>query len=196
MIEDAESGRWDSNPRHLAWEASALPTELRPRAQDSSHPAGIGLRLRHHLNAISSGRERAQAGAERVVGTADERPRRDYSEYPSVTSPLCAANAARTSSFSRSTTLRSRAFARAQPRPRRTRQERSSVRGGLLPGRAECFLVSWLHIAEGHRRRCRPRGCASIPGPEVFPDSLMHFFRAGFSDVWPTMGFLTIASLK
>src|SRR6266851_7500433 len=24
------SGRWDSNPRHLAWEASALPTELRP----------------------------------------------------------------------------------------------------------------------------------------------------------------------
>jgi hypothetical protein len=26
-----ESGRWDSNPRHLAWEASALPAELRPR---------------------------------------------------------------------------------------------------------------------------------------------------------------------
>src|SRR6476660_5940153 len=25
------SGRRDSNPRHLAWEASALPTELRPR---------------------------------------------------------------------------------------------------------------------------------------------------------------------
>src|SRR5438034_11513659 len=26
------SGRRGSNPRHLAWEASALPTELRPRA--------------------------------------------------------------------------------------------------------------------------------------------------------------------
>jgi hypothetical protein len=34
------SGRWDSNPRHLAWEASALPTELRPR---SLHPS----RVRH-----------------------------------------------------------------------------------------------------------------------------------------------------
>ncbi len=25
------SGRWDSNPRHPAWEADTLPTELRPR---------------------------------------------------------------------------------------------------------------------------------------------------------------------
>src|SRR5690606_22483885 len=25
------SGRWDSNPRQLAWEASTLPTELHPR---------------------------------------------------------------------------------------------------------------------------------------------------------------------
>ena len=33
----ARSGRWDSNPRHLAWEASALPTELRPRGLDLSH---------------------------------------------------------------------------------------------------------------------------------------------------------------
>jgi hypothetical protein len=32
------SGRWDSNPRHLAWEASALPTELRPR---SLHPSRV-----------------------------------------------------------------------------------------------------------------------------------------------------------
>jgi hypothetical protein len=32
------SGRRGSNPRHLAWEASALPTELRPRSVDSSPP--------------------------------------------------------------------------------------------------------------------------------------------------------------
>jgi hypothetical protein len=38
----SRSGRWDSNPRHLAWEASALPTELRPRSQDSSHVAAPG----------------------------------------------------------------------------------------------------------------------------------------------------------
>src|SRR5919109_5430358 len=28
--ERGESGRWDSNPRPSAWEADALPTELRP----------------------------------------------------------------------------------------------------------------------------------------------------------------------
>ena len=40
------SGRRDSNPRHLAWEASALPTELRPRwggilAPQEIRPCGI-----------------------------------------------------------------------------------------------------------------------------------------------------------
>ena len=35
----ARSGRWDSNPRHLAWEASALPTELRPRGPNISEEA-------------------------------------------------------------------------------------------------------------------------------------------------------------
>lgn len=40
----SESGRRGSNPRHLAWEASALPTELRPRAQDLSRLGGVGLR--------------------------------------------------------------------------------------------------------------------------------------------------------
>ncbi len=39
---NAGSGRWDSNPRHLAWEASALPTELRPRSQDSSRVRRFG----------------------------------------------------------------------------------------------------------------------------------------------------------
>jgi hypothetical protein len=34
------SGRRDSNPRHLAWEASALPTELRPRGLDSTEFSG------------------------------------------------------------------------------------------------------------------------------------------------------------
>ena len=32
------SGRWDSNPRPLAWEANALPTELRPRDRHSTPP--------------------------------------------------------------------------------------------------------------------------------------------------------------
>src|SRR5438045_7597631 len=32
----SESGRWGSNPRPSAWEADALPTELRPRVADSS----------------------------------------------------------------------------------------------------------------------------------------------------------------
>jgi hypothetical protein len=31
------SGRWGSNPRPSAWEADALPTELRPRGQQCSH---------------------------------------------------------------------------------------------------------------------------------------------------------------
>src|SRR5215217_3778763 len=35
------SGRWDSNPRPLAWEANALPTELRPRDRHST-PAAMG----------------------------------------------------------------------------------------------------------------------------------------------------------
>ena len=33
--EKPKSGRRDSNPRHPAWEASALPTELRPRTKES-----------------------------------------------------------------------------------------------------------------------------------------------------------------
>jgi hypothetical protein len=37
------SGRRGSNPRHLAWEASALPTELRPRDLDSSRVVCLGL---------------------------------------------------------------------------------------------------------------------------------------------------------
>jgi hypothetical protein len=53
LLPTKQSGRWDSNPRHLAWEASALPTELRPRAQDLSHLAGIALRARRHFNANS-----------------------------------------------------------------------------------------------------------------------------------------------
>ena len=31
-----QSGRWGSNPRHPAWEAGALPTELRPRVVKST----------------------------------------------------------------------------------------------------------------------------------------------------------------
>jgi hypothetical protein len=38
---ERQSGRWDSNPRHLAWEASALPTELRPRALDSTRVSAL-----------------------------------------------------------------------------------------------------------------------------------------------------------
>ncbi len=34
-----KSGRRDSNPRHPAWEASALPTELRPQRAVQSRPA-------------------------------------------------------------------------------------------------------------------------------------------------------------
>jgi hypothetical protein len=33
-----ESGRRDLNPRHLAWEASALPTELRPHGSSIVPP--------------------------------------------------------------------------------------------------------------------------------------------------------------
>jgi hypothetical protein len=33
-----ESGRRDSNPRHSAWKADALPTELHPPARACSHP--------------------------------------------------------------------------------------------------------------------------------------------------------------
>ena len=47
------SGRWGSNPRHLAWEASALPTELRPRALDSSRLERFGLQAGRHINATS-----------------------------------------------------------------------------------------------------------------------------------------------
>ena len=49
------SGRWDSNPRHLAWEASALPTELRPRAQDSTGLSAFALRGRRQFHANSDG---------------------------------------------------------------------------------------------------------------------------------------------
>jgi hypothetical protein len=39
----SRSGRWDSNPRPSAWEADALPTELHPRAVDSTRE-GRGIR--------------------------------------------------------------------------------------------------------------------------------------------------------
>ncbi len=32
------SGRWDSNPRHSAWKADALPTELHPQETFSTVP--------------------------------------------------------------------------------------------------------------------------------------------------------------
>jgi hypothetical protein len=34
------SGRWDSNPRHPAWEADTLPTELRPRCCRAEYSTG------------------------------------------------------------------------------------------------------------------------------------------------------------
>src|SRR2546428_605259 len=68
-----QSGRWDSNPRHLAWEASALPTELRPRA-------GRIVALRWRRNA-ASGVARASAAARlRALagGGAPPSPRRGW----------------------------------------------------------------------------------------------------------------------
>ena len=87
-------------------------------------------------------------------------PCEGYWEYPSVTSPLCAANAARTSSFSGSGTLK-----KSSVRPSSAATSSNSAgeifsRGGLLPGQGWCCRVSWLHIAEAHRRRRRPTGCA------------------------------------
>ena len=51
------SGRWDSNPRHSAWEADALPTELRPRYREPRAYADA------HRSA-SDVRPRAQCGPE------------------------------------------------------------------------------------------------------------------------------------
>jgi hypothetical protein len=39
---EQSSGRWGSNPRPSAWEADALPTELRPRSQHCSRFGSIG----------------------------------------------------------------------------------------------------------------------------------------------------------
>ena len=39
-----ESGRRDSNPRHSAWEADALPTELHPHGEESNIATTCGLR--------------------------------------------------------------------------------------------------------------------------------------------------------
>jgi len=47
----AGSGRWGSNPRPSAWEADALPTELRPRgAQSSRFPAWYRPRKRRTVS--------------------------------------------------------------------------------------------------------------------------------------------------
>jgi hypothetical protein len=40
FLGSTRSGRWGSNPRPSAWEADALPTELRPRGQQCSHFPG------------------------------------------------------------------------------------------------------------------------------------------------------------
>jgi hypothetical protein len=51
-------------------------------------------------------------------------------------------------------------------------------------------------LAEVHRQHCRPRGCMNLR-PGSLPRLLVcHSLRAGFSDVRPTIGFFTIASLK
>ena len=47
-MQSAESGRRASNPRPSAWEADALPTELRPRGR-SSVPLGADCAARVHL---------------------------------------------------------------------------------------------------------------------------------------------------
>jgi hypothetical protein len=51
----SRSGRRDSNPRHLAWEASALPTELRPQRLDSTGALATDPRGRRHNDGASSG---------------------------------------------------------------------------------------------------------------------------------------------
>src|SRR5205085_5065001 len=69
------SGRWDSNPRHLAWEASALPAELRP-------PAGG-----HRTGSVERGQRREEPCDARARLQVDQQRRaaRDRSEAAAAT---------------------------------------------------------------------------------------------------------------
>src|SRR5690606_30176549 len=58
------SGRRDSNPRHSAWEADALPTELLPHAEERPQP----FRLTY------APLTRACGAAKRLVGRAGFEP--------------------------------------------------------------------------------------------------------------------------
>ena len=65
------SGRRGSNPRHLAWEASALPTELRPQPEDSSGLASIGLSGLSQFDGTSSRGERFETPPGRGLRSED-----------------------------------------------------------------------------------------------------------------------------
>src|SRR5581483_8530704 len=58
-----KSGRRDSNPRHPAWEASALPTELRP--QDCSYSTLTDVRRKRQAHRWRSMRPVAKIKAMR-----------------------------------------------------------------------------------------------------------------------------------
>ena len=118
-------------------------------------------------------------------------------KYPSVTSPLCAANAARTSFFSRSGTLKKSSV---RPSSAATSSNwageifssrwATSKPTGVLPGFVAAYRKGPPATLQTHSVRINFR-----PGSLV-RFLVCHSWRAGFFDPWPTMGFCTTASLK
>src|SRR6476619_3750517 len=116
---------------------------------------------------------------------------------PSVTSPLCAANAAKTSSFSRAGTPKwssERASSAATSSNSsgvmwRSRWASSNPRG-VLPGLVAANVNGPPATLQTHRVRMN-----FSPG-SLASSSVLHSLSAGFFDPWPTAAFCTTASLK
>ena len=72
-----KSGRWGSNPRPSAWEADALPTELRPRASNRSRApqrgSGCDRGRKLRISGVTTGTFAPAGWPERPLAPADPR---------------------------------------------------------------------------------------------------------------------------
>src|SRR5262245_55882468 len=117
--------------------------------------------------------------------------------YPAVTSLLWAANAVRTSAFSRFGTLKK---SRVRPSSAATSSNSageirrfrwaSSRPSGVVPGLVAVYWKGPPEMLQTHsvRMNLRPGSLARF--------LVCHSRSCGFLDFWPTMGFFTMASLK
>src|SRR6476661_1446997 len=63
----AQSGRRGSNPRHQAWKACALPTELLPQLRYADDPRSLARHTSHLTRLSGGGRIRTYEGRSRQI---------------------------------------------------------------------------------------------------------------------------------